>query len=69
MSTNITFTVVVTVDGPNEAEMPTLFREYLTTPDYPFMTDYGHGATHDGWDGPFVTGVTVTTDKAEPVDA
>ena len=41
-----------------DAEFLTLFREYLTLPEGPFQEDYGPSAW-GGYDGPFVTGVTV----------
>lgn len=42
-----------------ETEFLTLFSQYLSFPQNPFMTDYGKDAW-GGYDGPFVRSVEVT---------
>lgn len=59
MSTKITFTVTLTVDGETD-EMEELFGQYLTLPDYPFAEDYGAG--WGGYEGPFVRNVLVKSE-------
>jgi len=51
------FIVTVDVDGDAE-EMARIFDQYLTHEEFPFRDDYSRGAW-GGWDGPFVTDVTV----------
>lgn len=54
-----TFVVTVEHDGSSDDAFDALFAEYLTTPDYPFLGDYGPEAW-GGYDGPLVHGVQVS---------
>jgi hypothetical protein len=56
---SLTFTVTLDVQGDDPDRMNALFSEYLTLGEGPFAADYGPQAW-GGWEGPFVTGVTVT---------
>lgn len=68
----LTFTVTLTiVDGPDgptgtnsDDDMRDMFAEYLTEPDSPFADDYSPDAW-GGYDGPFVTDVTVKDDRGK----
>jgi hypothetical protein len=55
------FTVTITHDGETDDAFDVLFRQYLTTPDYPFLVDYGPDEWNrrDGYDGPKVYAITV----------
>lgn len=57
MATRRTYMVTVLIEGDAD-RFDDLFREYLTTPEYPFLVDYGPRAW-GGWDGPTVAAVAV----------
>lgn len=57
-------TYVVTIDvDPGDGtyeEMDRIFEQYISHPEFPFMSDYHPDSTELlGWPGPFVNSVTV----------
>lgn len=60
MSGSVTLVVTLQVDGDVETAA-NLIAEYLASPECPLEADYSrHAEETTGYDGPFITGVTVS---------